>query len=516
MKKITWRIWFLIFALVVSLLAIFSFPPLFFSHGVVIKSIEVNSTAYEAGLRQGDIITSINTYPVSNLQDYSKIITPLLNSSANNNQTIKLVFVSNQKTISFFIKDSLPIIVQNIPKTNLKTGLDIQGGARALVEPEIKLTDSQMSDLIAVSNERFNIYGISDVSIRQVKDLSGNNFMLIEIAGATPKDLNDLISQQGKFEGRIGNETVFVGGNKDITYVCRNDANCAGIESCQQSGEEFVCRYHFVIHLSEEAANRQADITSKLEVNVSMPGERYLSKQLDFFVDDKLSTSLYISEDLKGKAATEIQIQGSGTGVDRNAAITDAEDSMKKMQTILITGSLPYKLNIVKLDTISPLLGQKFNYLLILTAVVGLLAVSVIIFLRYRNFKASIALLFTSFSEIIIILGVASLIKWNLDLPSIVGILVTIGTGVDQQIVILDESKSKRIESMKEKLKGALFIILAAFATNIVSLLPIMWAGAGLLKGFAVTTIIGLVIGVLITRPAFADILKNISEKNAS
>src|SRR3989338_506706 len=96
---------------------------------------------------------------------------------------------------------------------------------------------------------------------------------------------------------------------------------------------------------------------------------------------------------------------------------------MKQMQTILITGSLPYKLEIVKLDTISPLLGQKFTYLIFLTGFVALVAVSIIIFLRYRNFKASIALLFTSFSEVIILLGIAALIKWNLDLPSIVGIL---------------------------------------------------------------------------------------------
>lgn len=513
--KLTWRIWFLIFALVASLLTIFSFPPLFFSQGVVVKSVDFNSSVYEAGLRQGDIINSINNHQITNFQDYSKVIIPILNKN-DTNQTTKLVFITNKQTISFFITNSLPIIVQDVPKTNLKSGLDLQGGARALVEPEVKLTDSQMLDLISVSNERFNVYGISDVGIRQVKDLAGNNFMLIEIAGATPKDLNNLISQQGKFEGKIGNETVFTGGNKDITYVCRNDANCAGIESCTPSGNGYNCRYRFVIHLSEEAAKRHADITGKLGINNSVPGERYLSKQLDFYVDDKLTTSLFISEDLKGKVTTQIQIQGSGSGADRNSAIKDAEDSMKKMQTILITGSLPYKLKIAKLDTISPLLGQRFNYLLILTAIVGLLAVSIIIFIRYRNFKASVALLFTSFSEILIILGIAALIKWNLDLPSIVGILVTIGTGVDQQIVILDESKSKKMESMKEKLKGALFIILAAFATNIVSLLPIMWAGAGLLKGFAVTTIIGLIIGVLITRPAFADIIKTIDEKNAS
>ena len=40
--------------------------------------------------------------------------------------------------------------------------------------------------------------------------------------------------------------------------------------------------------------------------------------------------------------------------------------------------------------------------------------------------------------------------------------------------------------------------------------MPLLWAGAGLLKGFAVTTIIGISAGVFITRPAFAEIVKRV------
>ncbi len=440
----------LIAILALSLLSIFSFPPLFMSSGVVVKSIDSNSSAFREGLRQGDVITSINSKDVNNFEDYT-----LIASSLNFSDESKITISTKTNSFTFISDSPQGIIVSDIPKTNIKTGLDLRGGARALVAPEVPLSSAEIQDLIAISNERFNVYGISDVSIKQVSDLSGNNFMLIEIAGATPKDLDNLISQQGKFEAKIGNDTVFIGGNEDITYVCRNDAKCAGVESCNEFQDGYLCNYRFVIHLSQEAAERHAEITKNLKVNSSSgTSGRYLEKPIDFYVDDKLSTSLLISEDLKGRASTQIQIQGSGSGVDRNSAIEDAEASMKQMQTILITGSLPYKLEIVKLDTISPILGEKFNYLLLLTGLASLLAVSIIVFIRYRNIKLSLAVLFTSFSEIIIILGIASLIKWNLDLPSIVGILVTIGTGVDQQIVILDEAKSKREETIREKMKG--------------------------------------------------------------
>ena len=61
-------------------------------------------------------------------------------------------------------------------------------------------------------------------------------------------------------------------------------------------------------------------------------------------------------------------------------------------------------------------------------------------------------------------------------------------------------------------MKRALFILIATYFTAVVSLLPLMVAGAGLLKGFAVTSIIGITVGILITRPAFADMIKKIEE----
>jgi len=147
-----------------------------------------------------------------------------------------------------------------------------------------------------------------------------------------------------------------------------------------------------------------------------------------------------------------------------------------------------------------------------IAAVAAIVVVSLIIFVRYRKIKASLALLLTSFSELLIILGVAALINWNLDLPSIAGILATIGTGVDQQIVILDEATHEKTRSLKERLKRASAIILTAYLTVVAAMLPLYWAGAGLFKGFALTTIIGVTAGVLVTRPAFADIVKHLEE----
>ncbi|MFH1608386.1 MAG: preprotein translocase subunit SecD [archaeon] len=506
--KLTWKIWLLIIVLVFSLLSIFGFPPKFFQEGVLITSVGANSTSFDAGLRQNQIISEVDGFKITNLEDYIKIIQNKFPSD----ESIKTIMNVGGSEIILFSKVAPEITVSEIRKTNIQTGLDLAGGSRGLVQAkDAKLSLEEINDLIDVIGNRLNVYGIADMNIRPVSDLDGNNFMLIEIAGATPNDLEELISKQGKFEAKIGNETAFIGGEKDIASVCRNDATCAAVEQCSKSSEGYVCKFGFVIYLSEAAAEKHAKITETLGVN-STPQGNYLSSKLDLYLDGNLVDSLLISEGLRGRVTTQIKISGSGEGKTQSEAYEAAEDAMHKLQTILITGSLPYKLEIVKLDTISPLLGKEFIRSIFLAGFVALFAVSLIIFFRYKRFKSSMALILTSISEVIIILGIASFIDWNLDLPSIAGILATIGTGIDQQIIILDEAKQKTILSLKQKLKRAFAIILGTYFTALVSLLPLMSAGAGLLKGFAITTIIGITTGVLITRPAFTDMIKRIEE----
>lgn len=499
MAKLTLRILILIIILILSLLVIGPWKAL--ESGVIIKSVGTNSSAFEAGLKQGMTIKEINSQHINNQEDYAKIISQL----PQGNLTKLIIKTSEQEFVVF--ADRLDITTSSIPKTKIKTGLDLSGGARALVKSkDISLSSKEISDLISVTNERFNVYGLSDVLIRPVKDLEGNNFMLVEIAGATPSDLEELVGKQGKFEAKIDNETVFIGGEKDITSVCRNDATCARIESCSQIEQGYACKFQFVVYLSEEAAKRHAEITEKLGVSLEEQG--YLDKKLDLYLDDKLVDSLLISKDLKGRVTTQVSVSGSGIGAAREDAYKNALENMKKLQTILITGSLPYKLEIVKLDTISPFLGKEFTKNIMLLGLVVFVIISIILFVKYRKIKITSAVILTMFSEAFITLAIAALIRWNLDAPSIAGIIAGMGTGVNDQIVMIDESVTNISVSLRDRIKRAFFIILGAFFTIIAAMIPLFWAGAGMLRGFALTTILTVSVGILITRPAFADLLK--------
>ena len=512
--KITYKIWILIAAVLLSLISIFSIPPIMFEKGVTVVSVEQNSTIFQDGLRSGMTIQSINGEQIDTIEDYMEALSVV--SDLDTNKTQKLTInTKNLEIINLYTKKIISdISVEEIPATRIKTGLDLRGGARAFVKADVPLDDAQLNDLIAISEERLNVYGLSDVKLFKVETSDGNNLMGVEIAGSSPEDLEELIAKQGKFEAKIGNDTVFVGGNEDVTHVGRTGQDALITECLTVEGEE-ACNFRFTIFLSEEAAQRHADITDNLTINGS-----YLSKKLDFFIDGQPTSSLNIGTSLKGTVATQITISGSGSGETRNEAIEAAEQEMKKLQTILITGSLPFKLEIVKLDKISPNLGEQFTKQILMAGLFAIIAVSIVVFVRYRKIKVSLALVTVSLSEVLIILGVASLIGWNLDLPSIAGIIAAIGTGIDSQLIILDEARDK-FESMIQRVKKALFIIVTAFTTTFVAMIPLTGflgfmgigaASAGLLKGFAVTTLIGITTGVLISRPAFADIAKQLEE----
>ncbi|MEM2822274.1 MAG: site-2 protease family protein [Candidatus Pacearchaeota archaeon] len=501
LKKIGIRIWLLIFLLVLSILAINPFLAL--KKGVMISEVSQNSSAQASGLKAGEVIKRINEIEINDIDDYSKAIEQIFANKTNKTK----VSIETDKGSYAFLADKPDFIVKPLPKTRLRLGLELQGGSRALVVPQAEtLSEQELENIISILNQRFNRYGISDVRISKAKDLQGKSYILIEIAGLSPSQLKELILSQGKFEARIGNETVFIGG-RDIVSVCQSP-ECSGIISCNKFADGEACKFQFAVYLSNDAAKRQAELTSRLEVNKSNP--KYLNESLDLYLDDKLVDSLLISAELKGQATTQVAVSGSGAGVDRQEAYENAEQNMKKLQTILITGSLPVKLEISKLDSVSALLGKEILRNIIITSAILILVVSIIIFLRYRRLSFSLPVILTMLSEIIIILGIAAWIKWNLDLASIAGILITIGTGVDAQIVILDETKLSIRYSLKERIKRAFGIILGSFATTAVAMLPLWQAGAGLLKGFALTTLIGLVVGVFITRPAFSEIISKV------
>jgi len=557
-----------IIVLIALLLAVISIHPNPFVKGVAIRGIDVNSSAALAGIESPkpsaapmsrERIISLNNVAIENLEGYSKFETSLAANKTvqvkTNKGLYKLItktkietIITNETILADYTEEifnktlnktvnvtktrlenktiskeagveGLGLSVYDAPVTNLRKGLDLQGGTRVVLQPEKEMSKDEMGMLLENMKYRLNVYGLSDIVVREAGDLSGNQYVMVEIAGAKEEEVKELLAKQGKFESTIGNQTVFKGGS-DITYVCRS-ADCSGIDpyyGCGEvSGGQWVCRFRFAISLSPEAAQRQADLTKDLEV-ITEDKEGYLSEKLILYLDNAKVDELNIGEDLKGKATTEIQISGSGAGNNQQEAVYNSLENMKRLQTILITGSLPVKLNIVKTDAISPSMGQEFIKNTLFIGLLAVLAVAIVVFIKYRSFVVAIPMMAISITELILLIGVAAIIGWNIDVAAVAGIIIAIGTGVNDQIIIADETlrgerRQEEVYDWKRRIKKAFFIIVGAYLTVVVAMLPLLFAGAGLLKGFALTTIIGATIGIIVTRPAYASIVEILLKK---
>ncbi|MBW3011056.1 hypothetical protein KY326_02465 [Candidatus Woesearchaeota archaeon] len=499
------RVLILIFFL---LCAAFAIWPSFGREGVTIQSVVKDSSAYEAGMivdpatrpTARERILYVDNTPISNLDSYYEYIDRI-----GPNRTVRVETDKDVYHLTTMDTGELGIGVVDAPTSNLRKGLDLTGGTRVFLQPEEEVDEYILDNVVDSLKLRLNTYGLSDIVVKKVT--MPDQYIIVEIAGATQEEVKDLISQQGKFEAKIGNKTVFVGG-EDIVFVGVG-AQEAYVTECGPSGpDSFSCGFQFTITITQDAANRFADATSDLDIE----GE-HLSQPIRLFLDDEEISNLSIASALKGRAITTPSITGGSGGRDQREAYDNTQAEMNQLQTILETGTLPVKLEIVESLTLSPFLGTEFTKNAIFVGLLAICTVALVVFLRFRKLSIAIPMFVTMVSEVVLLLRLAALTSWQLDLAAIAGIIVAAGTGVDDQIVITDEvlrGETKASFGWKQKLKRAFFIIMAAYCTTVVATIPLFWAGAGILKGFAFITIAGVTFGVFITRPAFAAIIETL------
>ena len=398
-----------------------------------------------------------------------------------------------------FIKDWRVILlivliigsIATISVNGIQYGLDLKGGSIIQIHLEKPVDSDTMNRVTAVLDKRLNIFGVKDVKVRP----SGNQDVIVEIAGVKPEEVSRIVGTPGKFVAKINNQTALLG--SDITNV----------QQYQVTGNEWQVPFK----ISVEGANRFAQVA-----------EGQANAPVDMYLDDQLISSPLLAPELaNGNPTTEVEVSGTA---DSKAA---AEKEAKNIQTVLQSGALPVKVNIEGISAVSAELGDQFKNGALTAGLLALIVISIIILIRYRTPVLVIPIIFTSLAELLLILGTASLIRWNIDLAAIAGILAAIGTGVDDQIIITDEvlkgkaQKTRRTTGVRIRIQRAFFIIFAAAGTLIAAMLPLAYVGfsrgytgIGVLSGFAFTTILGVVIGIFITRPVYAKFIELLVEKN--
>ena len=175
-------------------------------------------------------------------------------------------------------------------------------------------------------------------------------------------------------------------------------------------------------------------------------------------------------------------------------------ESSTNLAVLLRAGALPAKMNFLEERTIGPELGQDSIDAGRLSSVIASVAVVAYMIASYGLFGvfASVAVMV----NVILILAVMSMMGATLTLPGIAGIVLTVGTAVDANVIIYERireelRRGKRvIKAIDDGFTEAMSAIIDANVTTFIAALVMFFLGSGPVKGFAVTLTIGLVTSV--------------------
>jgi SecD/SecF fusion protein len=201
-------------------------------------------------------------------------------------------------------------------------------------------------------------------------------------------------------------------------------------------------------------------------------------------LDDKVITAPVIREPITGGRG---QISGSFT-------VQSAND----LAVLLRAGALPAPLTVIEERTVGPELGADAIRAGIISLAVGTAFVFLYMGFAYGFFGwiANIALV----ANIVIMIGVLSVMGATLTLPGIAGILLTLGTALDANILIneriREEIKNGRspINALEAGYTKASGTILDSNLTNLIAMACLYGFGSGPVRGFAVTVAVGTIV----------------------
>ncbi|HUC38709.1 MAG TPA: hypothetical protein VL944_01095 [Candidatus Acidoferrum sp.] len=211
-----------------------------------------------------------------------------------------------------------------------------------------------------------------------------------------------------------------------------------------------------------------------------------------------------------GNISDSYQISGiAPAALSKEQKLAYAQAQTKEIASVLSGGALPVAVFAGTPTTIPPTLGSHFLYVSLIAGGVAIAFVSAFITIRYRKFFLVAPILLTTAMELFIIVSIIGLIG-TIDLAAVAGMIAVVGTGVDAQIIITDEvlAHGSGQSSAKVLLGNAFYIVWADAALLVIAMMPLFFSTSLVsVIGFSESTIIGALLGVLITRPAYGAII---------
>ena len=394
------------------------------------------------------------------------------------------------------------ILLKHILKTaqsNLRLGLDLKGGVGVTLKiaedaPGSKFEQAeQLKDAIEIMGSRLDGHGVAEPIIRPV----GDDAIEIQIAGLSTKDnpevLDDL-KKPARLEFRAVHETL----HPDTTPINKYPVGyevLAEESEDRQTGE--VIERRMFVKLIPEATGEIVDDaymsqtqTGGFQVNLEMTSEgadilaavteKMIGKPLAIVLDGKL----YSAPTVNGVLAKRAQITGSYSQ-------REAFDLAN-----VLNNPLAVELRVDQMYEVQPTLAEGARASSISAAQWG--AGLVIGFMLIYYFAGGLVAIISSIVNMIIVLGVLASLGATLTLPGVAALILTLGMGVDANILIFERIREelKTGKSIKNATAGAFSkvtsTIVDANVTTLITASILIWLGTGPVKGFGITLAIGI------------------------
>lgn len=373
-----------------------------------------------------------------------------------------------------------------------KLGLDLSGGSHLVFQADTsKLASGSdvrdaMSSLRDVIERRVNIFGVSEPLIQTEEAGIGaevKHRLIVDLPGVTDleeavKTINrtpvldfrlpkEGLSEEAQMAAQTAEE-VFNPTPLNGQYLKK-----ASVDFNQQSITPAVA-----LEFTSEGAKIFADLT---RANVGKP--------IAIFLDGQMISAPVVREEIRdGKAV----ITGNFT-----------LDEAKQLVRDLNLGALPVPVSLISSQTIGPTLGEEAIDRGINAGIIGFILVTVFLIVLYRlpGFLAALSLSV----YIIIMLALFKLVPVTLTAAGIAALILSVGMAVDANVLIFERLRDelKRGKTVRQAVEDGFARAWTAIRdANLSALLisaVLFWFGSSLIKGFALTLALGVVVGLLTT-----------------
>ena len=374
----------------------------------------------------------------------------------------------------------------------IRLGLDLVGGSRIVYEAVLpdgydmsNLADD-MQTAQAMIRQRLTSQGFTEATVA----LSGDNRLTVEIPQITnPEEAVQTLGTTAQllFMDIDGYNEYMTALSEDANtdaaqyaLLTGSDISGASAQYGDPTGGASMQQNYVQVEFTSEGQQKFADATE----SVAARTDGY--NQLLIIMDGQVISAPNVSERIDSESCV---ITGSFD-----------QSSAQQLAGLIDAGQLPFSLQQAELRSVGPQLGADAMSTSLMAGLIGLILVCLFMIIIYRvpGFVACLALGF----YIVIEALVFSVIRINLSLPGIAGIILSIGMAVDANVIIFERIKEelragKTVKSAIDSgFKRAFAAILDSNLTTLIAAAVLFFFGTGTIVGFATTLGLGVIISM--------------------